>query len=561
MSRKEASFRQLFDYMESGAEIQDRNKYCFYHNFYFQDKEKVLFEFESNSKHIKNSLGSNYLYHEVLSFSRSKNNVSEEKQKETLLKVVQQYVQARANNHLACGFLHNEKDNNIHFHLMISANEVGSNKRKRLTTKDFSEIKKHTEQYLLRNYPELGLNNDISKNAQEILAEELKAIFALCKSKNEFEAQLENSGINYKLRGKTVTFARENSKGVHRAKKLGIDKEFWEMNKRFSEINIDEKKELKEKIEIVFSRSKNKEELELLLEGVDVELIQSKEKGIFFKCNISGKLYKASSLQLLGSYKKLQERFQSFQSEDTEKEIEKVKFAMNNSTSTSELYELLGETRLLSKDNIPHVYLKSNNEQISLQDLKLDTDYLHFLGRIEGEKQRKLNDISDTISNIFAISENKQDFFSKLNASNFFISTSDSIPTLKIKGQYQSYSLEDLGVLERYSGMFERFSKNEKNKRFKDTVKEFVFGDFSSRDKRIKKEKFKKVNEENNSVKDWKDLSKTEKTQETLQEWLAGNFENRDKRTAKEKAKERLQKYREEQEQHSSQSQGNRQKK
>jgi hypothetical protein len=166
MSRKSKSFSQLYDYL-----TRDKSSFIFSSNTYSQANEKKAFinEFYNNAKFIKGVRGKVFLYHEVLSLE--KNSLDIEKQKEILLDLANKYLSKRANNHLAFGVIHEEKDN-THLHLMISANEIEQNKRVRLSKKEFALIQKELEQYKNYKYKELCNSSlyqekkDISKSKQ-----------------------------------------------------------------------------------------------------------------------------------------------------------------------------------------------------------------------------------------------------------------------------------------------------------------------------------------------------------------------------------------------------------
>lgn len=66
-----------------------------------------------------------------------------------------EYLHARCPNCLAFGVLHDDHEDHLHYHLMISANERQEAKRFRLTRSDFSMIKRQIEELCLSNFPEL----------------------------------------------------------------------------------------------------------------------------------------------------------------------------------------------------------------------------------------------------------------------------------------------------------------------------------------------------------------------------------------------------------------------
>ena len=149
MSRKEASFSQLYDYISNGQSKGDE-KYNQYYNTFSFDRNGVINEFNTNSSLLNKRKNGNYLYHEIISL-KSSESLSKDRQKEILNDVVEKYIQERANNCLVFGGLHDEKEHNLHYHLMISANEINKNTRYRLNKKQFSDIKKILKIMLLKD--------------------------------------------------------------------------------------------------------------------------------------------------------------------------------------------------------------------------------------------------------------------------------------------------------------------------------------------------------------------------------------------------------------------------
>ena len=239
MSRKEGSYRQLYDYMRHGANRKD-DKYKLSHNCYGRKREDIINEFEDLGKLLTKRKNGVYLYHEIISISRSKT-LSEDKQKEILAEIVRKYVQDRAANNLVCGYMHDEKDNNLHFHLMISSNEVGKSKRHSLRKKQFDTIKSDLEKRVLENHPELEQKQLISKknsykDDKEAFKDALQSIFSISQSRDQLHQHLKDHNFAYKIRGNTITFINEETKKRHRLKTLGILEDYEKMVQGF-EVN------------------------------------------------------------------------------------------------------------------------------------------------------------------------------------------------------------------------------------------------------------------------------------------------------------------------------------
>jgi hypothetical protein len=222
--------------MEKGANRKD-DKYRFIYNCFGRKKEQVLNEFNDNAAQLKQRKNGVYLYHEIISISRSKK-LSNEAQKKALYEIVQEYTKRRAFGNLACGYMHDEKDNNLHFHLMISSNEVGKSKRTSLRKNEFSTLKIEMEKWVLQKYPELEQEKLISKKSQykdnkDEFTDSLQSILSTAKSREELHELLKNNEASYKVRGKTITFTNGKTGKKHRLNTLGLAGEYALMEARF----------------------------------------------------------------------------------------------------------------------------------------------------------------------------------------------------------------------------------------------------------------------------------------------------------------------------------------
>jgi len=247
MSRKSKSFSQLFNYMKSGSSRNSEHDF-FTQNLYSSNAKGITGEFLENSRWIKARRNGNYLFHEVISITKSKQlNLAQEK--ERLFDIVRYYAKSRCQNNLVAGFLHDEKSNNVHFHLMISSNEAGEHHNQRLTKYSFNKIKKETEKYVIEKYPELeqdiiiNAQKDkkkevLSKNAWEIkrkggrlekkekITDTLKSLFESCQSKAELFTQLSTQRIEMYNRGNSIGFITLDDGKKYRLKTLGLVAEF-----------------------------------------------------------------------------------------------------------------------------------------------------------------------------------------------------------------------------------------------------------------------------------------------------------------------------------------------
>jgi len=254
MSRKSKSFLQLYDYL-----TRDTSSFTFSRNTYSSPKNKKEFinEFYANARHLKEARGKVFLYHEVLSLEQ--NNLSKERQKEILLDMAEKYLFQRADEHLAFGVVHDEKEH-IHLHLMISANEIEGDKRVRLSKKEFKEIQQRLENYKNQKYKELRessfyqdkkdlskakqneqeLKNRGTKSTRDTIKATLEDIFKKATSQTSLENRLHSLGYEIYTRGKTTGVKYESKK--YRLKTLGLDTQYKQLLKKLERI---EQREIK----------------------------------------------------------------------------------------------------------------------------------------------------------------------------------------------------------------------------------------------------------------------------------------------------------------------------
>ena len=94
-------------------------------------------------------------------------------------------------------------------------------------------------------------------------------------------------------------------------------------------------------------------------------------------------------------------------------------------------------------------------------------------------------------------------------------------------------------------------NKNQKKEAIKTSAKEWIFGDFSSREEKAKqeaykkkKEQYKKQNQKDKKVKSFKDQNLEEKTSEFIDKWVFGDFSKEEARKRNEENEKRLQAWR-----------------
>ena len=254
MSRKVPSFGQLIEYM-SDIDKSDE-KYNIYQNIYARNTEDIEQEFKQNAETIFKRKNGVYLYHEILSITKSQN-LEDKQQKEILRSIAYEYAQKRAEHNLIFATLHDDHDEHLHYHFIISSNALGESKKTRMSKAQFDKFKKNLETRTLEKYPELEQKVIINKQVGEklsnkgseqkrrtgktpqrdLLKEKLQNIFAQADSKQAFFELLDKENFEVYVRGKTIGILDKANNRKHRLKTLGILEAFEAMSTR---IQLDE---------------------------------------------------------------------------------------------------------------------------------------------------------------------------------------------------------------------------------------------------------------------------------------------------------------------------------
>lgn len=251
MSRKHRTFSQLYNYMKDGSSRNSEYDY-FSHNVYARKDQDIINEFVANSRKVKARKNGNYMFHEVIAITKSKQ-LTLEQEKERLFDIVRNYVDMRCKNNLVVGYMHDEKDINVHFHLMISSNELDAYKNQRLTKFDFDKAKKQLERYVIEKYPELEQDIIINAKAEqkksresnkgaevirkggrlakkEHMVKTLNSIFANSRSMHDYFTQLEKQNIEMYNRGNAIGFINKTDGKKYRLKTLALEEQFKQVD-------------------------------------------------------------------------------------------------------------------------------------------------------------------------------------------------------------------------------------------------------------------------------------------------------------------------------------------
>jgi Relaxase/Mobilisation nuclease domain len=251
MSRKSTSFGQLLDYLNQPAQKGP----AILQNFRttHEDFRKIHGEFLENSRSLPPRKNGNILYHEILSFS----DLDRERVTPVILEdLTRHYLSLRAPYALAYAKAHFNTAS-PHVHLMISANDLGSSRRRRLSKTQFQEIKRELERYQKERYPFLMSSIVFSdsrnpsaprrrrgeherarrlrtsgmkiSSRKDELRELVLRTLTRASSGEAFLLLMAQAGIRLRCRGKTVTLEDQARPGSrrYRLSTLGLEEPFW----------------------------------------------------------------------------------------------------------------------------------------------------------------------------------------------------------------------------------------------------------------------------------------------------------------------------------------------
>ena len=198
MSRKHQSFAQLIDYIEGEAKLRSR-KYSVFHNTYSRSTDRLKAEFMENSEHLRHRKNGVFLYHEVVSITRTQQ-IDEDQQKTALKQIVEEYLHHRGKHNLAYAVLHEDTEH-LHFHIVMSANEAGERDRVRLSKEKFAQIQTSLEAWVLEKHPELEQQAVFHKNQTKEEREKKAEAKAKGNRDTNEKEHLSNKGEELKRRG------------------------------------------------------------------------------------------------------------------------------------------------------------------------------------------------------------------------------------------------------------------------------------------------------------------------------------------------------------------------
>lgn len=254
MARKSPSFAQLLRYIN--APEQKGEPWLQNFRATTLDLDRLHGELLANARLLAKRKNGNVLYHEVLSFSRFDRSQITTAMLEDMTR---HYLALRAPYALAYAQAHLDTYH-PHVHILLSANNVGSSSRLRLTKAQFRQIHAALEAYQQARYPELTsslvLREKRTKKprrrrteserdrrlkqegrseptAKERVRNDFLAALSASYSRAELEVQLAKRGLRLRERGRTATLLDEGSGRRYRPATLGIDETLNDNEKRW----------------------------------------------------------------------------------------------------------------------------------------------------------------------------------------------------------------------------------------------------------------------------------------------------------------------------------------
>lgn len=247
MSRKTISFGQLLEYLNEPKEKGP----ALLQNFRTSrdDLPRIHGEFLENARSLPSRRNGNVLYHEILSFS----DLDRSRVTPAILEdLTRHYLTLRAPYALAYAKAHFNTDC-PHVHVVISANDLGNSRRKRLSRAEFQRIKHDLEEYQMERYPllvhstvhgrgksrprrrraeserarRLRKEGNASLTRKDELRERLLGAFTRATSAEALLSELARDRLQLARRGRTVLLEDAASGRRYRLRTLGLEEAFW----------------------------------------------------------------------------------------------------------------------------------------------------------------------------------------------------------------------------------------------------------------------------------------------------------------------------------------------
>lgn len=252
MARKTATFDQLAGYMDRKADP----RYAHYWNLdvpYGAPREEVVRGFELNDLLLRSRSNGNRLYHEILSLKRA-DGLALDRQKDMLHDLAGKWLAERAPGQMGYARMHVERGH-VHYHIMLSAGERGSDRPARLPRAEFARMQRDLEAYAMQRFPQLGVERRYGKapaersrlprqredamlrrtgggSDRERAAGVLREAFARAKDGRDLADALAACGFTVHQRGDSVSFGHAGRR--YRLRTLGLEADYRRLAERLS---------------------------------------------------------------------------------------------------------------------------------------------------------------------------------------------------------------------------------------------------------------------------------------------------------------------------------------
>ena len=146
-----------------------------------ENKKYIIKSFLDNADLIKKRKNGNYLIHQIISLPKDLP-VSKNKQRESLFFLTNEWLEKTYPIHLSFFVIHEDKEH-YHAHIMLSANEIESKEKPRITNWEFNWNRAEFELLQAVKFPELGTHLRYSRYLK-ITNEKVQNLLKKADSKN-----------------------------------------------------------------------------------------------------------------------------------------------------------------------------------------------------------------------------------------------------------------------------------------------------------------------------------------------------------------------------------------
>jgi len=222
------------------------------------DVAAVQQAFEANARFLRPRRGGNWCYHEIIALPKAVKEKDKAQVEAMLFELAARYVEARAPRQLVWGRVHWETEH-PHLHLVVSANEVRSPRRVRVTRARFAALVEELEAFKCARWPEdlpeklwqhrKRYNRQRRVHAEDHLtrrtgrasqradlAERLAALFARVHWADDLDQALRAQGLALYRRGRAWGVLELATAKRHRLSRLGLQGAFQAMADRLRQL-------------------------------------------------------------------------------------------------------------------------------------------------------------------------------------------------------------------------------------------------------------------------------------------------------------------------------------